>query len=359
MRITFLSPPPNLSGGQRVIAIYARELIKLGHDVSIVCCGPRTIPFLAKFKTLLKGKGRPTDSVPFTSHYKNYGVPHWITKDDREISFDDIPNADVLISTFWTTAILAHRLPQEKGQKFYLVQHDEGTMWPDSRAEDTYAFPLRQIYVSQWIADRIRSRHPYTKGIVINNAIDANDFDLGKRGKPNRLQLGMMWAKEETKGSDVAIDAISLARRRGLELDLIAFGIKPPPKELQNVFDTFLVCPSPKQLAEIYGSCTAWLFTSRFEGFGLPILEAMAARTPVIGTPTGAAPDLIGQGGGILVPMDDPIATADAIEQLDGMSADEWSSMSNAAYRTASSCTWTEAASRFERYIASEGVEDS
>jgi len=38
----------------------------------------------------------------------------------------------------------------------------------------------------------------------------------------------------------------------------------------------------------------------------LPILEAMACRTPVIGTPAGPAPELLGAGGGILVRPEDP-----------------------------------------------------
>ena len=62
----------------------------------------------------------------------------------------------------------------------------------------------------------------------------------------------------------------------------------------------FHLRPPQDRIRDIYSKCDAWLFGSRSEGFGLPILEAMACRTPVIGTPAGAAPELLGDGRGIL-----------------------------------------------------------
>ena len=101
-------------------------------------------------------------------------------------------------------------------------------------------------------------------------------------------------------------------------------------------------------LKEVYGRCDAWLFTSRVEGFGLPILEAMACRTPVIGTPAGAAPELIRQGGGQLVPPEDPVAIAEAMVNLCTQPLDQWQALSAAAYQTASRYSWEDATTLFE-----------
>jgi glycosyltransferase involved in cell wall biosynthesis len=68
----------------------------------------------------------------------------------------------------------------------------------------------------------------------------------------------------------------------------------------------------------------------------------------VIGVPSGAAPELIEPGGGILVPHDDPAAMAQAIKRVCSMSDREWRTMSDAAYRTASGFTWEDAATLFE-----------
>jgi glycosyltransferase involved in cell wall biosynthesis len=101
-------------------------------------------------------------------------------------------------------------------------------------------------------------------------------------------------------------------------------------------------------IKEIYAQCDAWLFGSRTEGFGLPILEAMACRTPVIGTPTGAAPDLLAPGGGILVKPEDPQDMARAIEQICRMPDEEWRIRSRLAYTKAISYTWDDATDLFE-----------
>ncbi|MGC8714943.1 MAG: glycosyltransferase [Leptodesmis sp.] len=53
-------------------------------------------------------------------------------------------------------------------------------------------------------------------------------------------------------------------------------------------------------MRDYYSACDAWLFPSRYEAVGLPILEAMACRTPVIGTPAGIAPEMLSDGAGIL-----------------------------------------------------------
>src|SRR5437763_15791267 len=95
---------------------------------------------------------------------------------------------------------------------------------------------------------------------------------------------------------------------------------------------SYHACASNQALGGLYSQCDAWLFGTRQEGFGLPILEAMACRTPVIGTPAGAAPQLLREGAGVLVNREDPEDMAAAILQVCRLSGDEWRSMSTAAH---------------------------
>ena len=74
----------------------------------------------------------------------------------------------------------------------------------------------------------------------------------------------------------------------------------------------------------------------------------MACRTPVIATPAGAAPELITEGGGVLVPPEDPESFAAAIEKVCGLSDSEWRAMSDRARTVASSHTWEHSVPLFE-----------
>lgn len=80
MRITFLSTPPNLSGGQRVIAIHAQRLAARGHQVEIVCSRRRRPSILRSAKSVLRGRGLPNWTTLGPSHYDGYGVNYRIAE---------------------------------------------------------------------------------------------------------------------------------------------------------------------------------------------------------------------------------------------------------------------------------------
>ncbi len=66
-----------------------------------------------------------------------------------------------------------------------------------------------------------------------------------------------------------------------------------------------------------YSRCDVFVAPSRFESFGLVLLEAMRAAKPVIGCDVGGMPEVIDDGkSGLLVPPSDPRALADAIIRL-------------------------------------------
>jgi glycosyltransferase involved in cell wall biosynthesis len=50
-----------------------------------------------------------------------------------------------------------------------------------------------------------------------------------------------------------------------------------------------------KSLIHLYSGARAFVFTTLYEGFGLPILEAMSCRTPVLTSLTGSAPEVAGE----------------------------------------------------------------
>lgn len=71
------------------------------------------------------------------------------------------------------------------------------------------------------------------------------------------------------------------------------------------------------ELIRLYRRAELVVVPSRYEGFGLPAVEALACGTPVVATRAGALSEVLERtGGGELVPRDDPAALASAIEKL-------------------------------------------
>ncbi len=70
-------------------------------------------------------------------------------------------------------------------------------------------------------------------------------------------------------------------------------------------------------LIGLYRRAALVVVPSRYEGFGLPAVEAMACGTPVVATRAGALAEVVEfTGGGLLTPRDDPAALAAGIERL-------------------------------------------
>jgi len=149
------------------------------------------------------------------------------------------------------------------------------------------------------------------------------------------------------------LKAVRLARKEIPNLRLLAYGPhkKPGERPIPKGMD-YRFSPANDELKFIYASCDAWLFASRTEGFGLPILEAMSCRTAVIATPAGAATELItAQNGGVLIDHESPEQMAREIVRFCTMEESEWQVISEAALKTTATYTWDAAGSRFEECL--------
>jgi glycosyltransferase involved in cell wall biosynthesis len=72
---------------------------------------------------------------------------------------------------------------------------------------------------------------------------------------------------------------------------------------------------SDAELVRLYGGAECFLFPSLGEGFGMPVLEAMACGTPVVASNRPALPEVVGEGGLMADPLD-PEALAEALGRV-------------------------------------------
>ena len=97
------------------------------------------------------------------------------------------------------------------------------------------------------------------------------------------------------------------------------------------------------ELAALYRGASCVVYPSLYEGFGLPVVEAMASGTPVV-TSRGTAMEEIAQGAAVLVDPRDAAAIAEGIAEADARRAE----LVPLGLARASAFTWEHAADRVE-----------
>lgn len=115
---------------------------------------------------------------------------------------------------------------------------------------------------------------------------------------------------DRTQAPDMYLVMVGMAGWRAKELDRILAGAG---RWRDRVILAGFVDDS--DLSAMYTAATAFIYLSRYEGFGLPLLEAMACGTPVVSANNSSMPEVVGDAG-LMFDCDDVGGVADAIEKL-------------------------------------------
>jgi glycosyltransferase involved in cell wall biosynthesis len=354
MRVTFVLPDANLGGGTRVIAEYAKHLHQRGHSVFIVSTPPWNMKLRHKITTFLRGNPWVKTRKRMASHLDGMDLNHHVLKRRRPVTDRDVPDADVVIATWWETAPGVARLSPSKGAKAYFIQQYEVNFGqPVDQVDATWRLPLRKIVCARWLADLARDRFGDPTAIVSPNGLDLDFFQVPERGRQDRPTVGLLYSPVPTKGWDVGTSALRIVHRSMPDLRLLTFGGADPGDTLPS-FGEYTRWPTQEQIRDVYSRCDLWLCSSRSEGYHLPPHEAMGCRCPVVSTRVGGSMDLIEDGiNGYLVDVDNVDALADRAGRLLSLPEPSWKELSDAAFATAGRSTWAHATDVFERAIQS------
>ena len=156
-------------------------------------------------------------------------------------------------------------------------------------------------------ADRVRVGHPAPKETF------RAEGDAADLGAPYLLTVATL---EPRKNLQTLVDAHRLVRGELLLAVAGGEGWGDQPK-LEGARVRRLGFVSDEELARLYRGAAAAVYPSRFEGFGIPVLEAMACGCPVV---VSAHPSLDEASGDAAVRADpnDPAALAAAVEDALG-----------------------------------------
>jgi glycosyltransferase involved in cell wall biosynthesis len=157
---------------------------------------------------------------------------------------------------------------------------------------------------------------------VIPNGVAPSEFDV-PRPHVNGLGRYVFAAGRlvEQKAFDTLLRGFARAELGGRRLVVAGDGPERPALERLAgelaVDVSFVGAVGRARLVELMRGADLFAFSSRYEAFGIALLEAMAAATPAVATRVGGIPEFASDGeNALLVPPDDPEALAAALTRL-------------------------------------------
>ncbi len=153
---------------------------------------------------------------------------------------------------------------------------------------------------------------------------------FAESGLPGRFAIGCFGRVRHQKGTDLFVDAMCALLPRYPDFTAVIVGAVTPEQygfanELkariaQAGLEKRIVITGELEIAEVqrwYQRLTIYAFTSRNEGFGLTLIEAMAVGAALVASRAGAAEIVVEDGvTGVLVPPGDVDALVAALEPL-------------------------------------------
>ncbi len=171
---------------------------------------------------------------------------------------------------------------------------------------------------------------PERLGLVAHGLVDISaGVEAGPpSGTPRLLFVGRL---ESRKGIDTLLESAAILAGRGVDFHLEVIGddtiVGPNAKTYRESFEeawpeyrslvSFLGRVDDDALHHAYAECDIFVAPSRFESFGLMLVEAATFAKPVVSADIGGMSEIVEDGAtGLLVPPDDPVALAEALAEL-------------------------------------------
>jgi len=199
-----------------------------------------------------------------------------------------------------------------------------------ARAAALNGFVDRRIAVSRFVAKSVRDVEfcDQEKLTVIENGIELQRFAAAEgeslraelRVGAGRKMVGCVSRVAPEKGIELLIRAMARVGRDAL---LVVVGDGPGVDDCRalaaslGLGDHVRFLGLRDDVERVYAAADVMVMPSLWdEAFGLVVVEAMAAARPVVVTRSGAMPELVAGGRGVVVPKGDEVAMAGAIGRL-------------------------------------------
>jgi glycosyltransferase involved in cell wall biosynthesis len=378
MRIAIVGPFffPQLDGVEKVMLNHARHLARRGHEVHVVTSRLRypdgSFPDAPAQETMegfrihrLRVRlARPN----WRWTYLNNGglVIQGLGATLRRIA-PEVLHAHQIAAPAWAFGAAWHAWTRRR--RFFYSPHYHPDMQPGQEGQYRLlhalnALPLR--VARQVFHLTRRDFAPFVKEYptvsrnrlaVLPNGVDPPQA-LPRPARPpgEAVFLFVGRVDEHRKGFDLLRAAFARARRPGWRLEVVGRIADTTRASLEAEFGDAVAVRGLVEEAALeaaYAGADVFVMPSRYEGFGMPFIEAMRYGVPVIGTDIGGVPEVVPEGTGLLIPLEDVDALVAAMRRL-GEDAALRATMGEAGRRWSAQFWWDAIIGRLERdYAAS------
>lgn len=326
----------NISNQGVAIHVYylSEELARLGCDVHIFTTGEKT-----STKSEFIGEGRRVvhrinvaAELPInddrlkgtflTFLFDNLALSE-VFRENAKGKFDiihsQITMTSALIAKYFSDVKWLHTFHSlERLRAKYSPKENRGRLGLANWIQSSVTYPDAIISVSRSLKKEILNAYPALKEnrvFYVPNGVDSQTFrPIGTSNSERRVLFIARFSLE--KGVDLVEKiALSLLKRDSkikIELVLSVYPIMPETmlkikNELETLEKTFpgrLIwhkeAVNREKLAEIYNNCLVYIQPSRYESFGMTVLEAMACGRAVVVSNRGGMPEIVGNAGRVI-----------------------------------------------------------
>ena len=288
MKVTFVLPGGGRSGGVKSTVKVANGLIQRGHEVRLLV-NKDNASMRSQLRNLWLSIRYPYSSdwlSMFNGQVDRFG-------NVEQCAFEE---GEMVLAAGWWAGMEMQGL---RHPKIIKVHYIHGMLKDPSQMRAAWGEIVPKIAVASYLEGIIEKTCNQKIVDVIPNGIDTEDY-YPSVTENQRNGVGTIFGSGYHKDPETIFGILKKLHQKCPETPQRVFSAYQRPREISR--KVYHRLPSLGKIREIYSRSLVWIMGSCSEGFGLPILEAMACGCAVVATDCGGPRDIIADGeNGFLV----------------------------------------------------------
>ena len=220
-------------------------------------------------------------------------------------------NNEVVVASGWWAA---NELRRVKHNGIIKVHHVRSALKDDDQMRAIWSEDVPKIVIASFLEEVIQQTCGQQVYAIISNGIDTTEF-YPSVPENQRNGVGTIFGGGYHKDPETVLGVLECLRTSCPDIPLRVFSSHRKPKNMPR--EIFHRLPPLEKAREIYSRSLVWFLGSCSEGFGVPVLEAMACGCAVVSTSCGGPQDIIQNGeNGFLVKVGDVEQIVNRVKEL-------------------------------------------